>query len=42
VLDAIVTDGTHLMRARVLEGRVRRLQAELAEVCLAALERPPR
>jgi AcrR family transcriptional regulator len=42
MLDAIVTDGTRLVSARLLEGRVRRLQAELAEVCLAAIERPPR
>jgi spore germination protein GerM len=37
--DAIVTDGTRLVSARLRDGRVHGLVEELAEVCLAAV--PP-
>jgi AcrR family transcriptional regulator len=40
-LRAIVVEGTRLLRRRLREGRVERLEAELAQVCLAAIETPP-
>lgn len=39
VLDAIVADGTRLVRARLLEDRIHKLEEELAEACLGAV--PP-
>lgn len=39
---AMVEDGARLVRRRLGEGRMEGLGEELAQVCVAAIERPPR